>query len=357
MAAVTAQRTGADAEAAVHRPWPALPSPATRTRRPGPDPRDDPRGAPAWIRHLTSPAPLARAAAAPAAPAARRARCRRWQHRRLPAAGCPGRPRSPPCAVPPGGRRGGGGPGRACRASSLRPGRGPRAARRRAGRGQTLLVKRWPAPSTSSSSGCSSPRPHAVRRHGPGDLRGGESNFRFRRVRCSPTCSRRRDQPHAAQDLASLLESMEERQVTVGQRLPCPSRSSWSPPRTRWSTGAPTRCPRRSSTASLPQAAGRLPDRYAGAGGAGPPRPGPRPHDLAATGPHRGGVASAEAARAEVKAVRVRSRCWLHALPGRPGESGRRPPSACRPRRRRRPAARARPGRGWLAGRSSPPTR
>jgi MoxR-like ATPase len=50
---------------------------------------------------------------------------------------------------------------------------------------------------------------------------------------------------------ASLLEAMEERQVTVEgmpRLLPDPS---WSArPRTRWSTRAPTRCPRRSWTGS-----------------------------------------------------------------------------------------------------------
>jgi MoxR-like ATPase len=50
---------------------------------------------------------------------------------------------------------------------------------------------------------------------------------------------------------ASLLEAMEERQVSVeGRAVGCPTRSSSSPRRTRSSTRAPTRCPRRSSTGS-----------------------------------------------------------------------------------------------------------
>ena len=51
---------------------------------------------------------------------------------------------------------------------------------------------------------------------------------------------------------SALLESMQERQVTLGRRHPPAARSrSWSsPPRTRSSRRAPTRCPRRRSTAS-----------------------------------------------------------------------------------------------------------
>lgn len=50
---------------------------------------------------------------------------------------------------------------------------------------------------------------------------------------------------------ASLLEAMEERQVTVdGTPAPSPTRSWSPPPRTRSSTRAPIRCPRPSSTAS-----------------------------------------------------------------------------------------------------------
>ena len=51
---------------------------------------------------------------------------------------------------------------------------------------------------------------------------------------------------------AALLEAMEERQVTLdGQRAaPAARRSSSSPPRTRWSTRAPTRSPRRRRTGS-----------------------------------------------------------------------------------------------------------
>ena len=51
---------------------------------------------------------------------------------------------------------------------------------------------------------------------------------------------------------AALLEAMEERQVSVDGdgRGRCPTRSWSSPPRTRSSTRAPTRCPRPSSTGS-----------------------------------------------------------------------------------------------------------
>lgn len=50
---------------------------------------------------------------------------------------------------------------------------------------------------------------------------------------------------------ASLLEAMEERQVTVdGTARPLPSRSWWRPRRTPWNTRAPIRSPKLSSTAS-----------------------------------------------------------------------------------------------------------
>ena len=50
---------------------------------------------------------------------------------------------------------------------------------------------------------------------------------------------------------SALLEAMQERQVTIDGVSHALSRSSsWSPPRTRWSSRAPTRCPRPSSTAS-----------------------------------------------------------------------------------------------------------
>ena len=50
---------------------------------------------------------------------------------------------------------------------------------------------------------------------------------------------------------AALLEAMQERQVTIeGVTHPLPARSSSSRRRTRSSTRAPIRCPRRSSTAS-----------------------------------------------------------------------------------------------------------
>ena len=51
---------------------------------------------------------------------------------------------------------------------------------------------------------------------------------------------------------SALLEAMAERQVTVDgvTHARCPSRSSCSRPRTRSSTRARSRCPRRSSTAS-----------------------------------------------------------------------------------------------------------
>jgi MoxR-like ATPase len=54
-----------------------------------------------------------------------------------------------------------------------------------------------------------------------------------------------------AKTQSALLEAMEERQINLeGERHPW-SRPSWSsPPRTRSSTKAPTRCPKRSSTVS-----------------------------------------------------------------------------------------------------------
>jgi MoxR-like ATPase len=50
---------------------------------------------------------------------------------------------------------------------------------------------------------------------------------------------------------SALLEAMEEHQVSVdGRPARCPSPSSSSPPRTRPSSWAPTRCRKASSTAS-----------------------------------------------------------------------------------------------------------
>jgi MoxR-like ATPase len=49
---------------------------------------------------------------------------------------------------------------------------------------------------------------------------------------------------------SALLEAMQENQVTIGDETYRFSRSSCSRPRTRWSTTAPIRCPRRRSTAS-----------------------------------------------------------------------------------------------------------
>ena len=50
---------------------------------------------------------------------------------------------------------------------------------------------------------------------------------------------------------ASLLEAMEERQVSIdGRPVHCRSRSWWRPPRIPSSTRAPIRCPRHSWTAS-----------------------------------------------------------------------------------------------------------
>ncbi len=50
---------------------------------------------------------------------------------------------------------------------------------------------------------------------------------------------------------SALLEAMQERQVTVeGRTFALPDPFSCSPPPTRWSTRAPTRCPRPSSTGS-----------------------------------------------------------------------------------------------------------
>ena len=51
---------------------------------------------------------------------------------------------------------------------------------------------------------------------------------------------------------SAMLEAMQEHTRDRGQGRPaaCPSRSSCWPPRTRWKWKAPTRCPKRSSTAS-----------------------------------------------------------------------------------------------------------
>ena len=57
---------------------------------------------------------------------------------------------------------------------------------------------------------------------------------------------------------SSLLEAMEERQVSVdGAPRHCPGRSSWRRPRTRSSTRGPTRCPRHSSTGSCSRSSSR----------------------------------------------------------------------------------------------------
>ena len=72
-------------------------------------------------------------------------------------------------------------------------------------------------------------------------------------ARSSPTwCSPTRSTARPPRCRAALLEAMQERQVTIGDDDPprCPTRSSSWRRRTRSSRRAPTRCPRRSSTAS-----------------------------------------------------------------------------------------------------------
>ncbi len=62
----------------------------------------------------------------------------------------------------------------------------------------------------------------------------------------------RRDQPHAAQDASRAAGGHAGAQRHPGRRAPSARRprSWWWPPRTRWSSRAPIRCPRPSSTAS-----------------------------------------------------------------------------------------------------------
>ena len=76
--------------------------------------------------------------------------------------------------------------------------------------------------------------------------------FRPSSARSSPTsCSPTRSTARPPRCSRALLEVMQEHQVTIGgTTYGCPSRSSCSRPRTRSSPRAPTRCPRRRSTAS-----------------------------------------------------------------------------------------------------------
>ena len=110
---------------------------------------------------------------------------------------------------------------------------------------------RWPPRCRWTPSGCSSP-PTSCRATSPARWSTATATFSFR---AGPVFTNllladeiNRTPPKTQ---ASLLEAMEERQVTVdGSPGRCPTRSSSARRRTRSSTRAPTRCPRRSSTAS-----------------------------------------------------------------------------------------------------------
>jgi hypothetical protein len=82
--------------------------------------------------------------------------------------------------------------------------------------------------------------------------RPGERSFKFQQGPIfANVCARRRDQPHAAQDAGRAARGdAGAAGHRRGERTSCPARSSCSRRRTRSSRRAPTRCPRRSSTAS-----------------------------------------------------------------------------------------------------------
>ena len=137
--------------------------------------------------------------------------------------------------------------------------RRPRPARGRAGRGQDPARQgagRRPRPRLHP--GAVHPRPDAVGRDRPADLherrrhRERPGTSASGRARSSPTCSsptrstarRPRPRPRCSRRWRSGRSPSRDRPAR------CPTRSSSSPPRTRSSTRAPTRCPRRSWTGS-----------------------------------------------------------------------------------------------------------
>ena len=175
------------------------------------------------------------------------------------------------------------------------PGRGQDAARERH---RPRARDRLPAPAVHA-------RHAPVRRHG-------HDGAARRRARLPPRPgvrgrrARRRDQPHAAQDpgRAAGGDAGGPGHRRRRSRTRCPTRSSCSPPRTRSSTRAPTRCPRPSATASscTSRSATRRPTRSARC--CASRRRGLAPTALDDIQP----VASAEdlrAARAEVDATEV----------------------------------------------------
>ena len=98
-------------------------------------------------------------------------------------------------------------------------------------------------------------RPDARRRHRLVDLRPAHERLRVPAgTDLHGPPARRRDQPRAAKTQSALLEAMQERQVpSRARRTASALPSSSSRRRTRSSTKARIRCPRRSSTVSSPQ--------------------------------------------------------------------------------------------------------
>ena len=161
-------------------------------------------------------------------------------------------------------RQGGGRSGRVTvKALAALVARGPRAAGRRARRGQDSARQRARRALSGSTSVASSSRPTCSppTSRGTMTLRGGELAFRPRPdIHQLP--SRRRDQPHAAEDAGGAAggDAGAPGHGRGPARSRCPTRSWSSPPRTRSSTRAPTRCPRHSSIASCSDRR-RLPGR------------------------------------------------------------------------------------------------
>ena len=106
---------------------------------------------------------------------------------------------------------------------------------------------------------------------------------------------------------AALLEAMEERQVSIdGTTHRSPIRSSSSRRRTPWSTRAPTRCPKRSSTASCSSSSSAIPTAEQEQEVLARHDAGLDPHDIAAAGVRAvAGPAALAAARGEIAEIRV----------------------------------------------------
>ena len=128
---------------------------------------------------------------------------------------------------------------------------------------KTLLVRAHVAViDPRDDPGAVHPRPDAGRRDRVAGLRRAQLGVRVPQgpgLHQPAACGR--DQPHATQDpgLAARGDGGTPGHRRRAVRSRCPTRSSSSPRRTRWSTRAPTPCPRRSSTGSSSSSPCRCP--------------------------------------------------------------------------------------------------